>query len=106
MKKLIPLRKTWIETLFPVAGSGYVHQEDGFWATFLPGRNVVIVEAETLGGLQAVKKVCQTADFHAAVEKFPGRNETGCCGIFGRGIEGYDAAGQIPGVVVEHIDNR
>jgi len=106
MKKLIPLRKIWVETLFPVAGNGYAYQTDGFYATFLPGRNVVVVEVETLGGDLQIKKICQTADFHAAVEKFPGRNETGCCGIFGRGIEGFDAAGQIPGVVVETIDRR
>jgi hypothetical protein len=106
MKKLIPLRKTWVETLFHVAGSGYVYQNDGFYATFLPGRNVVVVEAETLGGKQTLKKVCQPADFHAAVEKFPGENEPGMMGIFGRGIEGFDAAGQIPGVVVETIDRR
>lgn len=106
MKKLVPLRRTWIETLFPVAGSGYVYKTDGFHATFLPGRNVVIVEAETLGGDLQIKKICQVADFHAAVEKFPGRNEIGCCGIFGRGVEGFDAAGQIPGVVVETIDRR
>lgn len=106
MKKLLPLRKTYFQTLFPVAGSGYVYQDDGFYATFLPGRNVVVVEAETLGGEQQIKKVCQIADFHAAVEKFPGRNETGCCGIFGRGIEGFDAAGQIPGVVVDSFDRR
>ncbi len=104
--KLIPLRRTYFQTLFAVAGSGYVYQDDGFWATFLPGRNVVVVEAETLGGEQQIKKVCQIADFHATVKKFPGRNEAGCCGIFGRGIEGYDAAGQIPGVVVETIDRR
>lgn len=104
--KLIPMRKTYVQTLFHVAGSGYVYQNDGFWATFLPGRNVVVVEAETLGGDLKIKKVCQIADFHATVEKFPGRNENGCCGIFGRGIEGYDAAGQIPGVVVETIDRR
>ncbi len=106
MKKLIPLRKTYVQTLFHVAGSGYVHQTDGFYATFLPGRNVVVVEAETLGGELQIKKICQTADFHAAISAFPGRNETGCCGIFGRGIEGFDAAGQIPGVVVETIDRR
>jgi hypothetical protein len=104
--RLIPLRKTWVETLFPVAGSGYVYQSDGFYATFLLGRNVVVVEAETLGGDLQIKKICQTADFHAAVETFPGRDETGCCGIYGRGIEGFDAARQIPGVVVETIDRR
>ena len=104
--RLTPLRKTRIETLFPVADAGYVYQSDGFYATFLPGRNVVVIEAETLGGDLWVKKICQTADFHAAVEKFPGRNEIGCCGVFGRGIEGFDAAGQIPGVVVETIDRR
>lgn len=104
--RLQPLRKTWIETLFPVSNFGYVHQNDGFYATFLPGRNVVVVEAETLSGDLQIKKICQTADFHAAVEKFPGQDETGCCGIFGRGIEGFDAAGQIPGVVVETIDRR
>jgi hypothetical protein len=106
MKKLIPLKKTWVETLFHVAGSGYVYQNDGFYATFLPGRNVVIVEATTLDGLQTVKKVCQPADFHKSVAKFPGRNETGCCGIFGRGVEGFDAANEIPGIVVEHTDDR
>lgn len=106
MKKLAPLRKSWFETLFPVAGTGYEYQTDGFYATFLPGRNVVVVEAETLGGDLQIKKICQTVDFYAAVEKFPGRNEAGCCGIFGRGIEGFDAARQIPGVVVETIDRR
>lgn len=107
MKKLVALRRTFIETLFqPTTGTVYAHQSDGFWATFLPGRNVIIVEAETLDGTQIMKKICQPADFHAAVAKFLGRNETGCCGIFGRGIEGFDAAGQIPGVVVETIDRR
>ena len=104
--RLQPLRKTWIETLFPVADSDYVHQSDGFYATFLPGRNVVVVEAESLDGNLQIKKVCQTADFHAAAAKFPSENEPGMMGIFGRGIEGFDAAGQIPGVVVETIDRR
>jgi hypothetical protein len=106
MKKLIPLRAQWIETLFAVAGSGYVYETDGFWATFLPGRNVVVVEAETLNKKQQIKKVCQIADFHESVGKFPGRFDPGCCGILGRGIEGFDAARQIPGVVVENIDRR
>ena len=104
--RLPPLRKTWIETLFPVANSGYVYQSDGFHATFLPGRNVVVVEAESLDGLQYLKKVCQVADFHAAMEKFPSRDQPGMLGIRGRGIEGWDAAAQIPGVVVENIDRR
>lgn len=105
--KLISLRRTWIQTLFqPTAGAVYAHQSDGFFATFLPGRNVIIIEAAALDGLQAIKKVCQPADFHAAVAKFPGKNEPGMMGIFGRGIEGFDAANDLPGVVVEHIDNR
>jgi hypothetical protein len=106
MKRLLPLRRTWIETLFPVAGTGYTYQSDGFTATYLPGRNVVVVEAVELGGGMQIKKICQVADFNAAMEKFPGQNEAGVCGIIGRGIEGFDAAGQIPGVVVETIDHR
>jgi hypothetical protein len=106
MKKLLPLRRTWVETLFAVAGTCYVHEGDGFYATFLPGRNVVIVEAETLGSDLQIKKVCQVADFNDAVKKLPGRDAPGVCGIIGRGIEGFDAAGQIPGVVVETIDHR
>jgi hypothetical protein len=107
MKKLVALRRTYIQTLFqPVSGTVYTHQSDGFFAKFLPGRNVVVIEATTLDGLQTVKKICQPADFHKSVAKFPGENEPGMMGIFGRGIEGFDAAGQIPGVVVETIDRR
>ena len=104
--RLQPLRTTWIETLFPVANPGYAFLTDGFHATFLPGRNVVVVEAASLDGLQGFRKVCQPAEFCTAMEKFPGKNEPGLAGMFGRGITGFDAAGQIPGVVVEAFDYR
>ena len=104
--KLVPLRKTHIQTMFQPAGTVYAHQIDGFVATYLPGRNVIVVEATTLDGKQTVKKVCQVADFKEAVEKFPGENEPGSMAIFGRGIEGFDAVAKIVGVIVEEIDNR
>ena len=105
--KLQPFRQTWVETLFPVADAGYVYSSDGFSARYLPGRNVVIVEAASLDGLQSVVKVCQVADFNDGMAKLPGQNEPGMMGIWGRGVEGLFAVEKLlNGVVIKAEDRR
>ena len=49
----------------PAEGTVYVHGSDHATARYLPGRNVVIVEAESLDGLRKVAATMQVADFHA-----------------------------------------
>ena len=65
VKKLRHMRKYYFETIPACPGHGYVVSTDGFDATFLQGRNVVIVEAAGLGNNNInVKAVLQTAEWN------------------------------------------
>ena len=65
MEKLRHMRKYWFETIPPCPGHGYVVSSDGFEATFLQGRNVVIVTADSLGDNDiSVKAVLQTEEWN------------------------------------------
>ena len=67
--RLTHMRKTFIQTLQqPAEGTIYTHSVDGFHATYLKGRNVVIVEAVSLDGKLEVKGVLQVAQFNELCE--------------------------------------
>ncbi len=108
MKRLTPNRKTFVQTLFQPQGTTYMVGCDGFYATYLKGRNVVIIEAESLNDMTFdddnrpmpgwIKKVVQLGDFNQYLDQILDQNSFD---IKGRGIEGYDAAEQFPGIVID-----
>lgn len=64
--RLPELRPFRVQTMQqPADGTVYAYSSDYATARFLPGRNVVIVEAESLDGLRAAVATMQVADFHA-----------------------------------------
>lgn len=64
--KLAHMRRTFIRTMQqPSSGTVYAYSVDGFHATYLKGRNVVIVEADSLDGKLSVRGVLQVAQFNA-----------------------------------------
>ena len=62
--RLTHMRRTFVQTLQqPAEGAIYAHSVDGFYATYLKGRNVVIVEAVSLDNKLEVKGILQVAQF-------------------------------------------
>ncbi len=66
--KLPALRPVYFETLPACPGHGYVLTSDGFTARYLPGRNVVIVEASYEGARRVI--ILQIAEWSVIVERW------------------------------------
>jgi hypothetical protein len=63
--RLQGLRPFRVQTMQqPSEGTVYTYGSDFATARFLPGRNVVIVEAESLDGLRKAAAIMQVTDFH------------------------------------------
>jgi len=88
----------------PAEGTVYVHGSDHVKARYLPGRNVVIVEAESLDGLRKAAAVMQVADFHAWAASHAANMAAGL-----RGWEAFDSlyvGSDCPWVVTILRDDR
>jgi len=84
LKGLYPFR---VQTLQQTEGGAvYVHGSDYAVARYLPGRNVVIVEAESLDGLRKAAATMQAADFHAWAASHAANMAAGL-----RGLEALDS---------------
>ena len=85
--RLPELRPFWVQTLQqPAEGTVYAHSSDHATARYLPGRNVVVVEAESLDGLRKAAAVMQVADFHAWAASHAANMAAGL-----RGCEAFDS---------------
>ena len=102
--RLPELRPFAVQTLQqPAAGTVYAHGSDYASARYLPGRNVVIVEAESLDGLRKASAIMQVADFHAWAASHAANMAAGL-----RGCEAFDSlcVGDCPWVVEVVRDDR
>ena len=93
-----------VQTLQQVAeGTVYMHGADYASARYLPGRNVVIVEAFSLDGLRMIAATMQVKDFHAWAAAHAANMAAGL-----RGWEALDSlcVGDCPWVVKVVRDDR
>ena len=102
--RLPELRPFWVQTLQqPAEGTVYAHSSDHATARYLPGRNVVVVEAESLDGLRKAAAIMQVADFHEWAASHAANMTAGR-----RGVEAFDSlfVPDCPWVVTVLRDDR
>ncbi len=87
----------------PAGGTVYMHGSDHATARYLPGRNVVVVEAESLDGSRKAAAVMQVGDFHEWAASHAANMTAGL-----RGVEAFESlvAPGSPWVVTMLRDDR